>query len=60
MSTLILEAILVKVTRFINGKKINKIDREFLIRQSIVADTIETVNDRLKLNQNTLKDQPNE
>ena len=60
MSTLILEAILVKVTRFINGKKINKIDREFLIRQSIVADTIETGNDRLKLNQNTLKDQPNE
>ena len=60
MSTLILEAILVKVTRFINGKKINKIDREFLIRQSIVADTIETVNDRLKLNQNMLKDQPNE
>ena len=49
-----------KVTRFINGKKINKIDSEFLIRQSIVADTIETVNDRLKLNQNTLKDQPNE
>ena len=50
-----------KITRFINGKKINKsIDSEFLIRQPIVADTIKTVNHRLKLNQDTLKDQSNE
>ncbi len=39
-----------KITRYINGKKINKaIDSEYLISQPIVANTIETVNHRLKI-----------
>ncbi len=50
-----------KITRFVNGKKINKgINGEFLIRQPLVADTIEAVNNRLKNNSDTLKVQPNE
>ncbi len=40
-----------KITRFVNGKKIEKgIDSEFLIKEPIIADTIESVNRRLNIN----------
>ncbi len=46
-----------KITRFVNGKKINKnIDSEFLIRQPIIADTIETVNHRLRIKKEQTND----
>ncbi len=45
-----------KITRFINGKKISKgIDREFTIKEPIIADTIELVNRRLMISDNSYK-----
>ncbi len=53
-----------KITRFVNGQKIDKsIYGKFLINKPLIADTIESVNHRLKANgiaQNTLKGRSNE